>query len=232
MECKFYDGGEDDIPWSSLPRSTEFICPDILRESLCRVGISLPDNATDEQLRQSRINMNKIVKAFEECNSHETVYQHFRNNPRPYPTPVDMHPISIQQNVIQGRHAETSLLMYDVKQCNCCGCVKPSHNDPGFPVTGVAPFDQLHFLNSWHPAYLCICSDFCHGSQFYAKARTSLIKHYSGNHGGRTPQECLGGNVSDAVICKRCYEEVTSLNKNGETCAFQACTILNFFMII
>lgn len=221
MECKcsVSAGNEDDTPWVSLPMDSNN--PDILRERLCRVGITIPADVTNEQLRQSKRNLNKIVKAFEECNSPNTVLQHFANNPRPFPTPVDMHPDSIQQHVIHGRRAETSLLMYDVKRCNCCGSVKPGHNDPGFPKTGQAPFDRMHLVNSWHPAYLCTCSGVCQGSQFYAKDRPSIMTYYTHTHGGMKPDDCLNSDVSDAVICMKCYNEVTSQNKHGNKYANQ-----------
>jgi hypothetical protein len=221
MECKcsVSAGNKDDTPWVSLPMDSNN--PDILRERLCRVGITIPAHVTNEQLRQSKRNLNKIVKAFEECNSPNTVLQHFANNPRPFPTPVDMHPDSIQQHVIHGRRAETSLLMYDVKRCNCCGSVKPGHNDPGFPKTGQAPFDRMHLVNSWHPAYLCTCSGVCQGSQFYAKDRPSIMTYYTHTHGGMKPDDCLNSDVSDAVICMKCYNEVTSQNKHGNKYANQ-----------
>ena len=222
MECKCSDsaGDEDDLPWSSLStRATELDRPNVLRERLRRVGIYVPDDVSNEELRLARFDMNKIVKAFENCNSPETVSQHFGATPRQYPTPVDMDPKCIQKHVVYGRRAETSLLMYDVKQCHCCGSVKPGHDDPCFPSQRNAPFDRQHLVNSWHPAYLCTCSEVCRGSQFYAGKRPSLIAHYAETHGGSTPASRLGDCVSDAVICKKCYDEVTSDNRTGEECA-------------
>jgi hypothetical protein len=229
MECKcsVSAGNEDDTPWAELTMNSNH--PEIVKERLCRIGISIPPHVTDEQLLQSKKIMNKIVKAFEACNSPNTVSQHFSNNPRPYPTPVDMHPDSIQQHVMHGRRAETSMLMYDVKQCTCCGSVKPGHNDPGFPNKGVAPFERMHLVNSWHPAYLCTCSTVCRGSQFYAKDKPSLMTYYTHTHAGMKANDTHNSHVSDAVLCMKCYDEVSYTNKDGKKYDYQP---LHLFILV
>ena len=47
------------------------------------------------------------------------------------------------------------------------------------------------------------------------------MTYYTHTHGGMKPDDCLNSDVSDAVICMKCYNEVTSQNKHGNKYANQ-----------
>ena len=53
--------------------------------------------------------------------------------PVPYPTIVNMDNDMINKHVLLGRIFESSMLMYDIHQCHCCGMVLPHHSDDTFP---------------------------------------------------------------------------------------------------
>lgn len=135
------------------------------------------------------------------------------NSPRSYPTAVHMTDEALEKTTICGRRVETSLLMFQVEQCACCGRVQPGLDDPQYPKTGyetVDPgpvFKRGHLTNQYKPAYHCTCDDYCKGSQFWPAGNRgpNFANHYKQTHSGADIKETLGEPAS--LLCSKCYDE-------------------------
>jgi hypothetical protein len=139
------------------------------------------------------------------------------NDPMPYPSIVPLDDECLGKHVVYGRRFEISTLMYDIRQCDCCGKVLPGHCDPNFPKE--FPFEQKHFSNTFHNAWKCECDSFCKGTQFYSHKKRSEINRYKRHHNDQTPCEFLHVDKSacNAILCKSCYMEIGTRNVEGKS---------------
>jgi hypothetical protein len=156
------------------------------------------------------------------------------SKPRPYPTVKPMNGQERWKMAIHGRRFELLMLNIKIKACRCCGIVVPVQHDllldpknkgkAHHPLTGTeTKFKRHHLVNPFYDAYLCCCSGFCRGSQFYAKKRPTQIATFQEHHGQKHPSEFIRSNqssssqhssspVEEVVICKSCYHDLSGPN--------------------
>ena len=104
--------------------------------------------------------------------------------------------------------------MYRVVKCDCCGFVKPGHDDPYFPTDVV--FERNNLLNKIHPAFHCSCKEVCKGSQFYCANRPTHKYWFYQQH-PRHPRDLLNlpPGETNATICNDWHNGIGSQNVNG-----------------
>ena len=161
--------------------------------------------------------LRKTTHTHEDINGPEKTQQLIDSRPRPYPSPVHMTKESTLMHTVIGRGFEISSKMYRVFKCDCCGFVKPGHDDPGFPTDVV--FEQNNLLKRKHPAFHCSCKEVCKGSQFYC-ANIPMQKHWFYQQHQRHPRDLLNlpPRGKNATICNDCHNEISSHNVNGKSC--------------
>lgn len=138
-------------------------------------------------------------------------------SPSQYPSFVAMDKDVMEKTTILGRRFETSILMYDVNKCDCCGCVKPNHNDPIFPKDPI--LKRKSFVNQLHDAFHCTCEGICQGSQFFCADRKTHIDWYYKHHDNKYPWHVIRGcrqESPNSSLCENCYNEIGSKNVDGE----------------
>ena len=108
------------------------------------------------------------------------------------------------------------MLNIDVEACACCGSVWPvqddlllgNKTDAKEPITSVAtPFRRHHFQELFYDAYLCTCSGFCKGTQFYVAACPTQKGIFLEQHGLTVDEALQSPNrpVTMTRICCNCY---------------------------
>jgi len=201
---------------SSVPASVHWTDLRSLETKLARYGIEYShDHNIQHSRRREILKMQEVLKS--KCDISRDILDAFQNNdPRPYPTAMAMSQVSKSRHVLSGRRFEISMLMYDVKQCSCCGRTQPGHVDPYFPKD--VPFDWKHLMNKTHSAWHCTCDGFCKGSQFYGAKKRTEINLFQTKHGGETPWDFLGvdKNEPNAILCDACYYEIESKDVQGK----------------
>ena len=121
----------------------------------------------------------------------------------------------LKKHVFYGRRFETSMLMFDVCGCSCCGRVEPYHCDPNYSKHAIEqPIKRQHFTQQWFYAWHCTCSEVCGGSQFYSNTQTNQMKWYKETH-SMEPWQKLGLSMDtpNAVLCSYCHHE--KITKDG-----------------
>ena len=158
----------------------------------------------------------------ERCMTADEIGEVLNNEPRAYPSPVQMDTDATAKHVMCGRQFEIAMLCYQVDSCACCGKTQPWHDYDDFPKDDVVPYTRKHLVSKYYPAWHCTCMDVCHGSQFYADGRDKHKMWFKSKHHGMTPAEALDSIVPNATICKSCYDEVLpkGVDQNGNAQSF------------
>ena len=109
--------------------------------------------------------------------------------------------------------------MYRVVKCDCCGFVKPSHDNPDFSTDVF--FERNHLLNKIHPAFHCSCKEFCKGYQLFCD-NIPTHKHWFYKQHQRHPRDLLNitPGETNATICNDCHNKIGSHNVNGKSFLF------------
>jgi hypothetical protein len=76
--------------------------------------------------------MLKYVESIRSCMDPQILSRILNSHPRSYPTERPHSAEMKSASIICGRRLKISQLCWVVKQCNCCGCVKPYNADPWF----------------------------------------------------------------------------------------------------
>lgn len=97
------------------------------------------------------------------------------NDPLAYPTVANMTKGSLIHHKISGRRFEMSMLMFEMKSCDCCGRVEPQHVDP-LLCTEDMPFQRTFYHKNFFDAYGCNCEKICGCQQFYSFSCSSHKK--------------------------------------------------------
>ena len=203
----------NNTPWDALGgRSYKTKCQ--------RLGLEYKNVNSQYSKQLLRNKVNNIQFNFNMLNDYGVYQKHLKllnKTPVPFPTIVNMDNDMIDKHVLLGRRFESSMLMYNIRQCHCCGMVRPHHSDEEFPDDAI--FKQKIFSKKMHETIHCTCTGFCKGSQFYSPQKPTQIAYYVEQHNGLYPWEVMpnlgGRNGRNSVICDDCYKEITNNNTKG-----------------
>ena len=101
-----------------------------------QLGLEYKNVNTDysRQLLREKVNRINFNYSLQKSHKEYTTNLCLLNvTPVSYPTLVDMNTDMIDKHVLLGCRFESSMLMYDIHRCHCCGMVRPHHSDNAFP---------------------------------------------------------------------------------------------------
>ena len=194
------------IPWEKVS----------LKEKCERFGLLTPFNRYHEFYDPHYINKKKEVtalkrkitrayKVFTELDIPTDVKEGILNNdPLAYPTVANMTKASLVRHTISGRRFEMSMLMFQMKSCDCCGRVEPQHVDPLLCLEDM-PFQRTFYHKNFFDAYECNCKEICGCQQFYSMSR-SLHKDWF----YEKYKWSLDDVKPNASLCKFCHNDFDS----------------------
>ena len=116
-----------------------------------RLGLEYNNENTDYEKVLQRKKVNSIKFNYTRLNDYGKYRKHLKllnTTPVPYPTIVNMDTDMIDKHVLLGRRFESSMLMYEIHQCHCCGMVRPHHSDDAFPDDAI--FNKKIFSKKMH----------------------------------------------------------------------------------
>ncbi len=187
-------------------------------ERLSRMGMKNDETRTQtETAIRWRVNQmwRKLSANLRESNVPSDLITDIKNNnPRDYPLMANMRPEMREKHARVGRLFETSMLLFQVQQCECCGEVKPVHNsktDARIKEDSLL-YKRKHLHQHYFEAIKCDCVQICRGEQYYACSRPKEMAHFRLTHSfdGRLRDELEEG--PKVLICTRCHKELCSGN--------------------
>jgi hypothetical protein len=107
-----------------------------------------------------------------------------------------------------GRVFETSMLLFDIKHCDCCGITVPFHDDPQMQKLASSrdhTFRRSHLVMCFYEAWFCDCEEMCHGGQYFALRKSKEIAWFANKH-GFNPEDGLCDDAKK-LICESCYKD-------------------------
>ena len=117
-------------------------------QKLRRLELTVDPDRSDAS-NQRRIK--KYLDTLCMCGVTDSVMEGIKNNnAQPYPDIVQMNTESTEKHAHHGRRFETSMLMFKVSKCRCCGRTQPEHIDPEFPDNKNIPFDRKHLSMKYY----------------------------------------------------------------------------------
>ena len=134
---------QNDTPWEDLGLRNYNI-------KFQRLGLEYKNVNSDYSKQLLRDKVNSIKFNYTMLNDYGEYRKHLKllnKMPVPYPTIVNMDTDMIDKHVLLGRRFESSMLMYDIHQCHCCGMVQPHHSDDAFPDDAI--FNKKIFSKTW-----------------------------------------------------------------------------------
>jgi hypothetical protein len=178
-----------------------------MQQKCQRLGVPF-DAVVSNRAMISRLK--KCNDSLHTCNVPLDVILSLQNsNPQPYPNIIKMKEGSDIATALCGRRFEVSMLQYLCKTCSCCGFTSPTHCDPFYPSASddCGALRHSHLNMKFHDAWECNCYDVCHGQQFYSARRPTIMQCFSYLHGNRAPQDVIGCQSPNAILCNNCYFE-------------------------
>ena len=143
----------------------------------------------------------------------QMLYENILNkSPKIYPSTTKITNSNAEKHALFGRRFETSMLCFDVFNCECCGRISIFHDDNLLPKSNSNIINPRHFSSRKHYAWKCCCSGICNGEQFYCSKRPKQIEFYKQNHKGKFPWEFLHlpKHECNAILCDFCYRDIPS----------------------
>jgi hypothetical protein len=119
--------------WEEYKRQQQAdMLPDVFgsltrEEKALRMGVVVPNGSHASTVTRHINNRVDHVSRYVSNDVLDTLQQ---NSPRPFPTLRPMSADAREKLARQGRVFNISMLCFDTKQCDCCGCVIPLHDDP------------------------------------------------------------------------------------------------------
>ena len=121
----------------------------------------------------------------------DNLYNNIINNsPKPYPSSTRITNLNSEKHAVYGRRFETSMLCYDVSNCDCCGKICINHDD-NLLQKETYIIKRSHLSRKKHKVWKCCCSNICSGEQFYCPKKSLQMKFYKLNHKSKEPWEFL-----------------------------------------
>ncbi len=108
-----------------------------------------------------------------------------------------------------GHVFETSMLLFDMKHCNCCGITVPFHGDPQMQKLASSKdhiFWQSQLVMKFHEAWFCTCEEICHSVQYFVLCKSKEIAWFANKH-GFNPEDGLCDDAKK-LICESCYKDL------------------------
>jgi hypothetical protein len=166
------------------------------------LGLELPSSKDwdDAEAKKFQRLVDKYYHHLQEKIPEEIFLWIVNSSPHCFPMERPINPIMHERIAVHTHCMEILLLNIHVESCACCGCVWPvqedcllgSANKAKDPITGnVTVFQRHHFQEIFHDVYLCTCSGFCWGSQFFCKSWHNHKKIFVDAHDGLQPEEAL-----------------------------------------
>ena len=177
-----------------------------LNDLALRFGIVKIPSQSDRTFKRDIMEYAKHVKKIIPSNIYSALVNSY---PQSYNPMVPMNNSSLKDHVIHGRRFETTLLLFESRQCSCCGTIKPEHNDKLYKkYTYYEPLKRSHLATKMKPAWKCTCDAVCKGEQFYSASRKKELEWYFLHH-SKTPWEYLGlpKTKPNALLCNNCNQE-------------------------
>jgi hypothetical protein len=109
-----------------------------------------------------------------------------------------------------------SLLLFDVKQCDCCGQTIPFHDDPQLDRLARDKshnFRRKHLHTQYHEAWFCDCDAICRGGQFYGVKKQKELDWFKAHHGFYPAEHFANDDSRKKLICVTCYND---FDQDGE----------------
>ena len=143
-------------------------------------------------------------------NCPENLYNNIINNsPKPFPSSTKIKKFNSEKNALYGRRFETSMLCYDVRNCDCCGNICINHDDNLLLQNENHIIKRSHLSRKIHKVWKCSCSNICSGEQFYCPQKPSKINFYKLHHESKDSWKFLKlKKTPNASICDFCYKDV------------------------
>jgi hypothetical protein len=179
-----------------------------MEEKCQRLGVPFDVTISNRAMNNR---LQKCIDSLQLCNVPADIITALKNNsPQPYPNIIKMKDDNDIATALSGRRFEVSMLQYMCKTCSCCGLTCPTHCDPFYPSSASDECGALrhaHLNMTFHDAWECNCYDICGGQQFYGARRPTIMQCFSSLHGNRTPQDVIGCQSPNAILCNQCYYE-------------------------
>ena len=101
-----------------------------LFEKKClNVGLLMPSKITNNEKQTTLIKLIHILSKLHYI-CPEDLYNYIINNsPKSYPSSTRITQLNSQKHNLYGRRLDTSMLFYDVSNCDCCGKIRINHGD-------------------------------------------------------------------------------------------------------
>ena len=176
------------------------------------VGLPIPIGLTSTEKKKKLKEIDLFFsKLKEKCP--QMLYENILNkSPKIYPSTTKITNSNAEKHALFGRRFETSMLCFDVFNCECCGRISIFHDDNLLPKSNSNIINPRHFSSRKHYAWKCCCSGICNGEQFYCSKRPKQIEFYKQNHKGKFPWEFLHlpKHECNAILCDFCYRDIPS----------------------
>ena len=102
-------------------------------DTLSRAGMIYNNNLIPKRPDMAAL-LRKPTQTYEDINGPEKTQQLLEYPPRLYPSPVDMTEDSTLKHTVIGGQFEMPRKISRVVKCDCCGFIKPGHDNPDFPT--------------------------------------------------------------------------------------------------
>jgi hypothetical protein len=119
-----------------------------------------------------------------------------------------------------------SLLLFDVKQCDCCGQTIPFHDDPQLDRLARDKshnFRRKHLHTQYHEAWFCDCDAICRGGQFYGVKKQKELDWFKAHHGFYPAEHFANDDSRKKLICVTCYNDYNDFDKTVSSALIVFC---------
>ena len=183
---------------------------DLIFEKKClNVGLLMSSKISIQEKKTTLKNVDLFLSKLH-VNCSEYIYNNIINNPpKPYPSSTRITESNSQKHALYGRRFETSMLCYNVSNCDCCGKICITHDD-NLLQKEIHIINRSHLSKKIHKVWKCCCSNICSGQQFYCPQKPSQMNFYKLHHESKDPWKFLKlkKKKPNASICDFCYKDV------------------------
>ena len=150
------------------------------------MGLKMSSNITRQEQRSTLNKINICLSKLHDICPQDLYNNIINNSPKPYPTSTRITKLNSQKHTLYGRRFDTSMLCYDVSNCDCCGKICINHDD-NLLQKEKDIINISHLSRKIHKVSKCCCSNICSGQQFYCPQKSSQMNFYKLHHESKDP---------------------------------------------
>ena len=93
------------------------------------MGLKMSSNITRQEQRSTLNKINIFLSKLHDICPQDLYNNIINNYPKPYPSSTRIRKLNSQKHALYGRRFDTSMLCYDVSNCDCCCKICINHDD-------------------------------------------------------------------------------------------------------